>query len=280
MAYAQAIAAQAASAVANATLFDRLETTLERLQSVQEQLIRSERLSALGQLSSFVSHEIKNRFNVIMTAASLAEMIAGRQGSPERIKSTMATIKKEVDRGNELMLSLLRYAKPKEARRELVDLPAILDSALLTARRANVQIVRRLPADLPRVPGDPASLEQVFLNLILNALQAMPTGGRLTVTATVKPPWVEVAFSDTGVGMSAETRAHLFQPFFTTKAQGTGLGLVIIRQIIDQHKGAIACDSEPGVGTTFTIRLPLAAAEPAPAPDIGETDPGTGKQAV
>jgi signal transduction histidine kinase len=275
-----AIASQAATAVANARLFERLEAALVHLQTVQEQLIRSERLSALGQLSSFVSHEIKNRFNVITTAASLAEMLAGRPGAQERIKQTMATIKKEVDRGNDLMLRLLRFAKPQEPSQEQVSLPAVLDAALLTARRANVRIVRHLPTDLPPVPGDPANLEQVFLNLILNALQAMPNGGTLTVAAAVVPPWVEVTIRDTGSGMAAETLSHLFQPFFTTKAQGTGLGLVITRQIIDQHRGAITCDSAPGQGTTFTIRLPLTRAQSSPPPDIGEAETGPGERAV
>jgi signal transduction histidine kinase len=268
LAFVQAIAGQAASAVANADLVDRLERTLERLQAVQEQLVRSERLSALGQLASFVTHEIKNRFNVIMTAATLAEMVAGRTGSPERIKQTMATIKREVDRGNDLMLRLLSFAKPVAPSLSLVSLPAVLDSALLTARRANVTVVRHLPADLPPVRGDPALLEQVFLNLILNALQAMPGGGTLTVSAAVSGAWVELQLSDTGAGMSAETLSHLFQPFFTTKPQGTGLGLVITRQIIDQHRGSVHCESTPGQGTTFTIRLPLA--EAAQAPDITE----------
>jgi signal transduction histidine kinase len=278
--FALALASQAATTIANARLFDRLEKALVHLQSVQEQLVRSERMSALGQLSSFVSHEIKNRFNVIMTAASLTEMIADRPGAQERIKQTMATIKKEVDRGNELMLRLLSFAKPKVPTQEMVSLPAVLDAALLTARRANVQIVRHLPPDLPQVSGDPASLEQVFLNLILNALQAMPGGGTLTVSATVHGPWVEVQLGDTGTGMSAEALAHLFQPFFTTKSQGTGLGLVISRQIIDQHRGTIACESTPGQGTTFTIRLPRPGAEPSSAPDIHEAATGPEEQAV
>jgi signal transduction histidine kinase len=166
------------------------------------------------------------------------------------------------------MMRLLSFAKPVEPSLALVSLPAVLDSALLTARRANVSVVRHLPADLPPVRGDPALLEQVFLNLILNALQAMPGGGTLTVSAAVSGGWVEVQLSDTGAGMSAETLSHLFQPFFTTKPQGTGLGLVITRQIIDQHRGSVHCESTPGQGTTFTIRLPLA--EAAQAPDITE----------
>lgn len=273
-----AMASQAASAVANARLFGRLETALVHLQSVQEQLIRSERLSALGQLSSFVSHEIKNRFNVITTAASLADMLAGRPDSGDRIKQTMATIKKEVDRGNDLMLRLLRFARPPEPSRELVSVQAILDAALLTARRANVRIVRQLPDSLPPVPGDPAHLEQVFLNLILNALQAMPNGGTLTVAATRQGPCIEVRIHDTGSGMSPEIQAHLFQPFFTTKPQGTGLGLVISQQIVDQHHGSIACESRPGDGTTFIIRLPAATA-PAAA-ETGPPPAGPGNQAA
>lgn len=254
--YALALAAQAAAAVANAQLYQRLADSLAQQQQVQTQLIRSERMSAIGQLASTVAHEIKNRFNVIQAAAFLVEMIAGRPDSAERVKETVGKIKREVERGNALMMSLLQYARPKEPKRETVDLTDVIETALAIARRANVAVKRALPTDLPPMYGDPALLEQVFVNLFLNAVQAMPSGGQLTVTAEADNGCIEVRVSDTGTGISEADQAKLFQPFFTTKPGGTGLGLLITRQILDQHDSSIHCESRLGEGTTFILRLP------------------------
>lgn len=255
--YALALAAQAAAAVANAQLYQRLVDSLAQQQQVQTQLIRSERMSAIGQLASTVAHEIKNRFNVIQAAAFLVEMIAGRPDSAEKVKETVGKIKREVERGNALMMSLLQYARPKEPKRETVDLTEVIETALAIARRANVAVKRVLPTDLPPMYGDPALLEQVFVNLFLNAVQAMPSGGQLTVTAEADNGCIEVRVSDTGTGISEADQAKLFQPFFTTKTGGTGLGLLITRQILDQHDSSIRCESRLGEGATFILRLPV-----------------------
>ncbi|MBC7543772.1 MAG: GAF domain-containing protein [Candidatus Sericytochromatia bacterium] len=253
-----AICAQAAIALAKARLVDRLEQTLQRLQQVQEQLIRSERMSAIGQVASYVSHEIKNRLNVIKLAAGLGEMLADRTDAKDRLQSTMRTIAREVDRGNSLMMSLLQFARPTVPKREPVELVAVIETALLFAHRSNITVHRQWSAQPARVQGDPAALEQVFLNLILNAVQAMPHGGDLTIRLDESHGCWQIRIRDTGGGIPAEVLPHLFEPFYTTKAAGTGLGLVITKQIVEAHDGRIFCHSEPGRGTVFIVRLPEA----------------------
>ena len=176
----------------------------------------------------------------------------------------------EIDRIAAIVSRMRDFYRPVREERQPTDLHAILDSVLALSKKelqhANVSIVREWASTLPLIQANPDHLKQVFLNLVLNAKDAMPQGGTLQVcTASDQMPTnggqsllpaVRMEFTDTGVGMSPETQARLFEPFFTTKEQGMGLGLSISNGIIASHRGQVLVKSRPGEGTTFTILLP------------------------
>jgi signal transduction histidine kinase len=165
---------------------------------------------------------------------------------------------------NQTLTDLLRHARQSAPRRLVAEVNTLLEQTLTFVPRAGVDIVRHFDPSLPRVSADPDLLHQAFLNIVINARQAMPEGGRLTVESRAdgrngRP--VRITISDTGRGISADHLERIFQPFFTTKPQGTGLGLAIAARIVEQHGGRIAVETVPGQGTTFTIVLPAAPLE-------------------
>jgi signal transduction histidine kinase len=167
---------------------------------------------------------------------------------------------------------LLTFARHQPAAIHPVELPRLLDEALAllatSLRDSRIEVIRDLPAELPLVPADPAGLVQVLVNLITNAMHAMPTGGRLTVSASADKEHVTLALADTGIGIAPEHLGRVFDPFFTTKqvGKGTGLGLSVSYGIVREHGGRITVESEPGRGSTFRIVMPLAAESNPGAP--------------
>ncbi len=253
------IANQAAVALANAELYTDLRQAYEELRATQERLVQSEKLSVIGTLSASIAHDIGNLITPISMVAALA--LEGN-GVDARLRES---VERQTGRLRALTRQLLSFSKPKQVTKRPTDLNEIATSSAklleTEGRRAGVTLRLELAEELPKVLGDPDQLDQVFVNMILNAVQAMDgqqNGRELRITSAVEDGCVEVRFADTGPGISAEAMPHLFQPFFTTKGeQGTGLGLFSCRRIVEEeHAGTLSVESELGVGTTFTVRFP------------------------
>jgi two-component system sensor histidine kinase HydH len=237
----------------------------------EAQLHRADRLSALGQLSAGLAHEIRNPLGAIKGAVEILEEDYPA-GHPKA--EFYAIILKEVKRLNDVVTNFLNFARPVSMRFVPVDVREVLASleGLVSgeARAHRVRIATNFHAGPSRVMADEALLKQAFLNIMLNALEAMPAGGDLTISTRVADPttveivdsddreeWLEAVFDDTGSGIPEEHLGRVFDPFFTTKKDGTGLGLAITYRIIENHRGIIRVTSQPGKGTTFIITLPL-----------------------
>jgi signal transduction histidine kinase len=247
-----ALANLAAVAIENARLH-------EKIVDVEEQLRHNERLSTLGLLAAEVAHEIRNPLTVMkMTFHSL-----DLKFPPEDPRGRDAEIISEkMDHLNKIVDHLLGYARFTEPTFDLVDVNDLLDDVLLLTRQKlrqqQIELVKKFGDGLPKVRADRGQIEQVCLNLILNAADAMADGGTLTVaTAPHSSAFVQLTFTDTGTGMAPEKQKQLFVPFLTTKTQGTGLGLAIVQKIVEAHRGKIEVKSAPKRGTTFRILLPV-----------------------
>jgi PAS domain S-box-containing protein len=264
---------------------ERLEEIVEErtkeLLDAQEQLIRREKLAVLGQLAGGVGHELRNPLGAIKNAAYFLNMVLEEPES--EVKEALEIMAKEVATSEKIISSLLDFARAKPPTRRKVDVNDVVQAALSRISvPENVQVVSQLDESLPTILADPDQLTQVFGNIILNGIQAMtssssvetPEGGRLVVktfkTSEVseklpKSERVAVSFVDTGVGIPEENLDKLFEPLFTTKAKGIGLGLAVTRTLVEGHGGTIEVGSpsaplrtgEVGVGTTFTVRLPI-----------------------
>jgi len=240
---------------------ENLETMVEdrtkELRDAQEQLVRQEKLAVLGQLAGGVGHELRNPLGAIKNAAYFLN-IALEDPDPE-IKETIEILGKEVETSERIINSLLDYARSKPPIVRKVDVNPVIQASLSrTTIPDQVEVQSQLDEGLPSILADPDQLAQVFGNIILNAIQAMPKGGQLTVKSeTSGPKWVAVSFADTGVGMPEEALEKIFEPLFTTKAKGIGLGLAISETLIERHGGTIEVESEVGKGSIFTVKLPL-----------------------
>ncbi len=240
-----------------------------KVSEVREQLVHAEKLAALGVLSAEISHEIKNPLTSVLGFAQLAQ----KSTDPEDIKDSLQTIERQTRKVREMLDNMLSFTRLEKAQTADVDLTGVVRETLelvrhqLQAHRIRVETV--FEAQDPKVRGNASQLQQVVLNLIMNAQHAMqPGGGTLRVSIDGDSNGkLRLSVKDTGSGMSEEIKAQLFKPFFTTKpkGKGTGLGLSVSQTIIEQHSGEIRVDSAPGAGTTFTITLPSALA-PAPEP--------------
>src|SRR5512143_2600178 len=236
----------------------KLKEQTDILFQTEEQLRRADRLSALGELSAGMAHEIRNPLGAIKGAVEILK----DDYSPEEAKYEFIQILlKETDRLNCIVQEFLGFAQPKQPEYSEADvnesLTAVLPLTAQEARKAGIKIVSRLDPSIGKRSLDAGLLKQAFLNLILNAIQAMPTGGSLTVESSLRDGMIVVNVTDTGTGISDENRRKLFSPFFTTKKNGTGLGLAITYRIIENHHGRIDVVSELGKGTTFTMKIPV-----------------------
>lgn len=264
------LANQAALAIENAMFF-------EELRNNEAYMIQSEKLASLGQLASGMAHEIHNPLSIISGEAQL--YLESSRGKDERVDGVLTSIIEECQRAADITRRILRFAKPAPVDFHLVDLRTTAEESLaLAAYQVRLDKVKRtvsFPADLPKVRGNQNQLQEVFLNLILNACQAMgEQGGELYLSAEpLYTSHVTVTVRDTGPGIPPEKLKRVFEPFYTTKATGTGLGLFVCQRIVKLHGGTLEVDSTVGQGTTFTLVLPVPRAV-AGGPEAGNGQPG------
>jgi PAS domain S-box-containing protein len=271
-----AIVSTLAVALENARLYEEREAMLRARKETQAQLIHSEKMSALGRLVASIAHEINNPIQAIQGCLTLTTEELDGQQRRGKLDHYLQVVQDEIDRIADIVLRTREFYRPRQSGVMPADLHPVLDSVLeLTNKQLQhsaVAVKRAWANDLPVIPVNTNHLRQVFLNLILNAVDAMPQGGTLYIetgldemdvsdsraTPTgLKAPAVRITFSDTGEGMTPETMTNLFEPFFTTKENGSGLGLSISYGIIQAHGGRISAASRVGEGTTFTILLPV-----------------------
>jgi signal transduction histidine kinase len=237
--------------------YGKLRAQADLILEIEEQLRRADRLSALGELAAGMAHEIRNPLGSIR---GTAEILRDGIDPADRRHEFAGILIKEVDRLNRVVQDFLDFARPAPVERGQVDINEALQELLVLTRQQAVKSgvrVELAPGELPPVPGDREQLKQAFLNLILNALQAMPAGGDLTIGTAHHNGEVRVRFADTGQGIPPESLEKIFNPFFTTRREGTGLGLAITHRIVQGHGGRIEVASRIGEGTVFTMTLPV-----------------------
>jgi signal transduction histidine kinase len=236
---------------------------------LRQQLLQAQKLSSVGALASSVAHEFNNILTTIINYARLAL----RSTDDASRSQALEKILKGSQRAATIINSMLGFARNTSTQREMTDLAALVDEVLILAEKDlskhRIHVEKKYQGR-PRAHVVPAQVEQVLLNLIINARQAMPRGGHLRIEVRENPrtQMVELSVSDTGVGIPADRLRLIFEPFYTTKEPdanghgGTGLGLSVCRQIIEQHQGRIRVESLVGKGSTFTVKLPVRAEDP------------------
>ncbi|MBI1909204.1 MAG: hypothetical protein HYS22_03450 [Deltaproteobacteria bacterium] len=226
---------------------------IQRLVADEEELVRSERFVAIGQLASSIAHELRTPFMVLQNAVSVLKL-SGLGKEEGKNKEYLDMIVRQVAASDQIVENLLHFARDKEAVPQVVSLNRLVEESLDQARPPiSVQVLCHLDPATPVVNADPGQLKQVFINLILNAIEAMPEGGGLEVKTLSDGPRALVQFKDGGLGMTEETISKIFQPLFSTKPKGTGLGLTISKQLLEKNKGEIKVQSSPGKGTLFVL---------------------------
>ena len=248
------------------TLEQKVKERTEALIAMQAQVAQSDRLASLGKLAAGVAHEINNPLGGILslTALTLEDM---KEDDPNR--ENLLEVLRQTERCRDIVARLLDFARQSVAHKELVDLNRVLEETLgLLTRQSlffNIQVVKNLDPDLPPVKADRTQIQQVFMNILINAAQAMQERGTIVVASRATGDGaVEVSISDTGCGIPPDRIGRIFDPFYTTKqdSRGTGLGLSIAYGIVTSHRGTISVESEVGKGSTFRVTLPAASEVP------------------
>jgi two-component system, NtrC family, sensor histidine kinase HydH len=238
------------------------------LRAAEDAIRRSERLAALGQLTAGLAHELRNPMGTMKASAEL--LLRRIDPSDEIGREVAGYIASEVDRTNSLITRFLEFARPLQLRRQSTDLNDLVDRVITQIQRQGfaqgAEIHKNYAPDIPPIQLDAELFERVVHNLIQNAIEASPQGGSVTIKTRVVNNVVELSVLDRGAGIAPENRELVFNPFFTTKSTGVGLGLAIVSKIVDEHGGRITVESNLGKGAIFLVRLP--------SPALGEsTDP-------
>ena len=230
---------------------------ITKRKEMEKKLMRQEKLAILGQLAGGVGHELRNPLGAIKNAAYFLNMALEK---PEQeVKETLELLEKEVTTSERIISSLLGFARPKPPSRHKVNVNEIIDEV---SKRNNIpgsiKVEALLTKTLPSIMADPVQLTQVFGNLVLNSIQAMPEGGELVIETNLdNRKYVVASFTDTGNGIHEDILEKLFEPLFTTKAKGIGLGLAVSKTLVEGHGGTIEVESTVGKGSTFTVKLPI-----------------------
>lgn len=232
----------------------------EKIRIFEEKLVKANKLSALGELASSVAHEIKNP---LISIQGFARRIGTTEDRDKSMKYAKF-IEQEADRLSQVLAKLLGFSRMDEPKKDLLDMNEIVDDTVMfmehhLTRFKNVEISVEKKPDLPMVYVDRIHIQQTVVNIIMNAAQAMPEGGRIQIKTGMNDQHVFIAIRDTGVGIKEEDLERIFEPFFTTKEkeQGTGLGLSLCKRLIEANAGKIEVESKIGEGTTFTIMIPI-----------------------
>lgn len=242
---------------------EELRRRLHQLETMEEQVRRSERLAALGEMAAGLAHEVRNPLGIIRSATELLGEQKDSGGSRSELTSSVI---EEVERLNTVVSDFLDFARPVAPRKEPLDIALLISRvlALLETEAAQRGITLKWNSpegSFPQVEGDETMLHRAILNLCKNSLEAMDNGGTLSVDVRTKAagdsPAMIVSVHDTGPEIPEEIRSKIFNPFFTTKSEGTGLGLALVHQIIDSHGGSVTFSSQEGQGTTFLVSLPM-----------------------
>ncbi len=251
-----------------AELEARIAERTRELQEAQAHVLHQEKMAAFGLLAAGIAHEVGNPLTSI---SSMVQVLQRRGGDPYTLDK-LALVSGQLQRIRTTLRELIEFSRPASSERTRVSLDEVLDEALNIAKyykrmRGRVSSPA-LPPDLPPLFAVRDQLVQVFLNLVLNAIDAAGRDGRIELHVQRRPDGVEVHVCDSGSGIAPEHAARLFQPYFTTKKHGTGLGLFVTRQLVTEHGGTVTFESHAGAGTTFRVFLPLVD-QPEPAPDEG-----------
>ena len=251
----------AAGILGMAAIFHNQNSHLQEVKALEIEVLRRERLSALGNVAATVAHEVRNPLNAISMGLQRLKLEFQPTDDPDQYSHLTDLMLGEVHRLNSIVEQFLSLARPVEIKAEALPLAEIFkELAALQeghARESNVRIQIIATPNLPPLKADPSYLTQVLLNLMLNGLQAMPEGGKLTLEAKASNSNFLIAVTDTGTGIAAENLSRIFEPYFTTKVQGSGLGLAISKRIIEAHGGTITVSNQAGGGSRFEISLPL-----------------------
>jgi len=229
---------------------------IERKQ-LQEKLLYREKMAALGELASAVGHDLRNPLGVIKNSIYFLNMVL-EKSDPE-VKETLNLLEKEAVNSENIIDSLLDFARAKPPLKRRVNTGDIIREALShIAIPGNIKVKIRLDETLPVIMADPNQVDQAVTNMVLNAIQAMPAGGQLIVMSqTENDRWLAISVIDTGKGIPEENLEKIFEPLFSGKAKGVGLGLAVAKTFIEAHGGSVDVDSKVGKGSTFKIKLPM-----------------------
>jgi signal transduction histidine kinase len=250
------------------SLFRAFNRMIQELEEHQEQLLQSRKIAAIGTLTSGIAHELNNPINnIVLTAETLKEDFS--QLDQEEAQGLIHDILIQADRASEIVKGLLDFSRSERPEFEPLAISRVIDETLKLVRNqvmlSGIQVEKKTPPEMPLISGDRKSLQQVFLNLFINAIQAMPDGGSLQIKVqTEDSQWLKIEIGDTGVGIEPEHLPRIFDPFYTTKevGRGTGLGLSVTYGIIEKHGGHIEAHSQKGQGTIFAITLPIVQQNP------------------
>ncbi len=257
----QAFAAHAAVAIQNARLYRDLANVLAQEKAMRAQLLQADKLTIMGRMATSVAHEVNNPLQAIQGCLERAQATAGE---PENVSKYLTLARQEMERLTGILQGILDFQRPAQGTRTKVDVPELMEDMLnLYAKRlqaANVKVELDFGKSIPAISAYESQIKQVFLNLLLNAVDAMPSGGTLKISIKVvkdRGRWLQVCFADTGKGIPPDVIEHIFEPFISTKPRGTGLGLWVSHTIVAAHEGRITAQSSPGKGSTFTVWFPV-----------------------
>jgi signal transduction histidine kinase/CheY-like chemotaxis protein len=252
------LARQAVVAMENARLYESLREYIRRVEESQEALLRAEKMAAAGRLTASIAHEVNNPLQSVQNCLHLA---AHEDLPPEKRKEYFELARTELERLTQTVQRMLDFYRPSAVRMELVNVLGLLEHVLnLTSRQLDerqIHITMDLPDSLPPIHAVSSQIQQIFINLILNSFDAMPEGGELRISAREVNEGIEMVFQDSGPGIPEERRESIFEPFFSTKEGGTGLGLTVSYNIITAHGGTLDLASQNGSGACFRLFLPM-----------------------
>ena len=249
---------QAALAIENAETYKKLEDKMYQLTETQQRLLRSEKLAAIGSMSSYVAHEIRNP---LVTIGGFAKTLSRFTFTDSKIKANIDIIIEEVKRLEKILNNITDFGKPSKPEKVNTQICEIMENTCMLMenyfQEKHITLQKKYETGIPEIPVDPAQMKQVFLNILMNAVESMPDGGKLDVNIESVDESIKIYIIDTGKGIQQGVLQNIYDPFFTTKSSGTGVGLSVSLKIIEDNGGKIDAISEQGKGTTMLLTLPI-----------------------